>query len=225
MPQTGTVALWLNHKGIGFITPDAGGDDYLVHFSEIQGDAEAFRSLGKGEKVEFELKADEKKEEGGEEKKKKKEKKKGEEKKEAPGKGKKKGKGEAVAPADEKRVDPEDGKACTWEEMFAKYKKTYVKENGRDALVEYWNTCKKAGKKAGGKGAKKGEVVASADEKRVDPEDGAACTWEEMFAKYKKTYVRENGRDALVEYWNTCKLAGKKKAGGKGGKKGRKAGA
>ena len=46
-------------EGIGFITPDGGGEDYLVHFSEIQGAEEgAFRSLGEGEKVEYELKPD-----------------------------------------------------------------------------------------------------------------------------------------------------------------------
>merc|ERR1719158_2812918 len=58
MPETGVVAKWLNHKGIGFITPDKGGEDYLVHYSEISGDAEQFRSLAEGEKVEYELKPD-----------------------------------------------------------------------------------------------------------------------------------------------------------------------
>jgi len=60
---TGTVAKWLNHKGIGFITP-AGeeskeGSDILVHFSELKQETEdGFRSLEAGSTVEYEEKAD-----------------------------------------------------------------------------------------------------------------------------------------------------------------------
>jgi hypothetical protein len=39
--QTGTVAKWLNHKGIGFITPEGeteGENDVLVHFQKVSGD-------------------------------------------------------------------------------------------------------------------------------------------------------------------------------------------
>jgi len=62
--QTGTVAKWLNHKGIGFITPDgetAGENDILVHFMQIkQGDPDeqALRSLEQDSKVEYELQED-----------------------------------------------------------------------------------------------------------------------------------------------------------------------
>merc|ERR1711920_580198 len=59
--QTGIVAKWLNHKGIGFITPD-GGDgesDVLVHYTNIKQTTEdGFKSLNKGEKVEYELETD-----------------------------------------------------------------------------------------------------------------------------------------------------------------------
>lgn len=61
--QTGTVARWMNRKGIGFITPEGQAPakkgestDILVHFSNIkQGDGEAFKSLKVGSTVEFEL--------------------------------------------------------------------------------------------------------------------------------------------------------------------------
>jgi CspA family cold shock protein len=43
---------WFNaDKGYGFITPDEGGKDLFVHFSEISGPG--FRSLGEGDRVEF----------------------------------------------------------------------------------------------------------------------------------------------------------------------------
>jgi len=65
--QTGVVAKWLNHKGIGFITPNAdvpeGEDkkDILVHFEQIkQNTADGFRSLKQGSSVEYDLKQDEK---------------------------------------------------------------------------------------------------------------------------------------------------------------------
>jgi len=61
--QKGTVAKWLNHKGIGFITPEGEesveGSDILVHFEQIQQSSEdGFKSLAQGSKVEFELKED-----------------------------------------------------------------------------------------------------------------------------------------------------------------------
>jgi cold shock CspA family protein len=67
--QVGTVAKWLNRKGIGFITPqapqadDATGD-YLVHYSNIKqgssnGDkGRSFKSLAEGSLVEFETAVD-----------------------------------------------------------------------------------------------------------------------------------------------------------------------
>jgi len=63
--QTGYVAKWLNHRGIGFITPEGQeseeGKDYLVHFEHIKQHSEdGFKSLAQGQIVEFELETDKK---------------------------------------------------------------------------------------------------------------------------------------------------------------------
>ena len=49
---TGTVKWFSDDKGFGFITPDDGGKDLFVHFSEIQGSG--FRNLDEGQRVAFE---------------------------------------------------------------------------------------------------------------------------------------------------------------------------
>jgi len=59
----GTVAKWLNHKGIGFITPTAEGDaeveDVLVHYSQIkQSSEDGFKTLNYGSEVEYDLEKD-----------------------------------------------------------------------------------------------------------------------------------------------------------------------
>jgi cold shock protein len=49
---TGTVKWFNSEKGYGFITPDDGGKDLFVHFSEIQG--EGYKTLPEGQKVTYE---------------------------------------------------------------------------------------------------------------------------------------------------------------------------
>ena len=49
---TGTVKWFNAAKGYGFITPDEGGKDLFVHFSQIAG--EGYKSLDEGARVEFE---------------------------------------------------------------------------------------------------------------------------------------------------------------------------
>jgi len=51
MPE-GVVKWFSSEKGYGFITPDGGGKDLFVHFSEVQ--AEGFKSLEEGQRVTFE---------------------------------------------------------------------------------------------------------------------------------------------------------------------------
>jgi len=53
MRTTGTVKWFNDAKGFGFITPENGSKDCFVHFSSIQ--AQGFKSLAEGERVEFDL--------------------------------------------------------------------------------------------------------------------------------------------------------------------------
>jgi CspA family cold shock protein len=49
----GVVKWFSAEKGYGFITPDGGGRDLFVHYSEIQGSG--FRTLEENQRVEFEI--------------------------------------------------------------------------------------------------------------------------------------------------------------------------
>ena len=51
--EKGTVKWFDNKKGFGFVTPDGGGDDLFVHYTNIVG--EGLRSLNDGQAVEFEV--------------------------------------------------------------------------------------------------------------------------------------------------------------------------
>ena len=50
---TGTVKWFNDAKGFGFITQDGGGEDVFCHHTAIQ--AEGFRSLAEGQKVQFDV--------------------------------------------------------------------------------------------------------------------------------------------------------------------------
>jgi CspA family cold shock protein len=53
MSISGTVKWFNDAKGFGFITPSDGSKDVFVHHSAIQ--AQGFKSLAEGDKVEFEI--------------------------------------------------------------------------------------------------------------------------------------------------------------------------
>ena len=55
---TGTVKWFNDAKGYGFITPEDGGKDLFVHFSNIAG--EGFKTLTENAKVEYEAREGEK---------------------------------------------------------------------------------------------------------------------------------------------------------------------
>jgi CspA family cold shock protein len=49
--MTGRIKWFDDKKGFGFITPDAGGADVFIHYSELPGSGR--RSIQQGERVSF----------------------------------------------------------------------------------------------------------------------------------------------------------------------------
>ncbi len=49
----GIVAWFQNGRGFGFVTPNGGGKDLFVHFSEIR--VNGFKTLTQGQRVEFDI--------------------------------------------------------------------------------------------------------------------------------------------------------------------------
>jgi CspA family cold shock protein len=52
----GTVKFFNSAKGFGFIAPDGGGKDVFVHVSAVE--AAGLRTLGEGQKVNFDIQPD-----------------------------------------------------------------------------------------------------------------------------------------------------------------------
>jgi CspA family cold shock protein len=53
MAQEGTIKWFDREKGYGFITPDDGGEDLLVHYTGVRGTG--FRGLVEGQRVTYDL--------------------------------------------------------------------------------------------------------------------------------------------------------------------------
>ncbi len=51
--QTGTVNRFNKIKGYGFITPDNGGNEVFVHFSQVE--MSGYKELQEGQRISYEL--------------------------------------------------------------------------------------------------------------------------------------------------------------------------
>ena len=56
MTTTGTVKFFNAAKGVGFITPDAGGKDIFVHATAVE--QAGMRALSEGQRVSFDVQPD-----------------------------------------------------------------------------------------------------------------------------------------------------------------------
>ena len=56
--QTGTVNRFNKIKGYGFITPDLGGEEIFVHFSQVQ--MSGYKELIAGQRISYKLETGEK---------------------------------------------------------------------------------------------------------------------------------------------------------------------
>jgi CspA family cold shock protein len=54
--NNGTVKWFNSEKGYGFISDDAGKEDYFVHFSAIM--TQGYKTLSEGQRVTFDIEAD-----------------------------------------------------------------------------------------------------------------------------------------------------------------------
>eukprot|EP00746_Dinoflagellata_sp_MGD_P024736 gnl/MRDRNA2_/MRDRNA2_15807_c0_seq1.p1 gnl/MRDRNA2_/MRDRNA2_15807_c0~~gnl/MRDRNA2_/MRDRNA2_15807_c0_seq1.p1 ORF type:complete len:228 (+),score=50.64 gnl/MRDRNA2_/MRDRNA2_15807_c0_seq1:125-808(+) len=100
----------------------------------------------------------------------------------------------------EKRIDPEDGYAYTFDELAQFYKGKYKKQH----VLKYWdNDCTPLRGKKGKAKAKAEEAPApAAEEKRIDPAYGEAYTLNEILAFYKGKFNKK----ACIAYWeDECK--------------------
>ncbi|CAE7395955.1 unnamed protein product [Symbiodinium sp. CCMP2592] len=98
-------------------------------------------------------------------------------------------------PAAERRVDPDDNKAYTWEELRQRYLGMFSDVE----LTEYWDKDCKPTRPAAG--APKRDVPERAPrkaaERRRDPDDGHGYSFDELLKKYRSAFSLAE----IEEYW------------------------
>jgi hypothetical protein len=103
--------------------------------------------------------------------------------------------------APEKRVDPDDGSAYTWEELSAYYKGKYKKKE----IDAYWETCKPA---KGKKGKKEPEPKAKAKSKSKEKAKAKAKTKDVPKAKAKVKAKAKPKPKAPAKQFKVCVCGG-----------------